>query len=93
VVKKHYKVVWQDEAKASLHKVYNFIKKQESKERAIRVISEIKKQGDSLGFIQIVRKTSSLQGLDIRTNLLIFDILFDNIKRRTSAGDKVAWRP
>ena len=45
-------------------------------------------------FIQIVRKTSSLQGLDIRTNLLIFDILFDNIKRRTSAGgDKVAWRP
>lgn len=29
--------------------------------------------------MQLVRKTSLLQGLDIRTNLQIFDILFDNI--------------
>ena len=36
-------------------------------------------------FIYIVRKTSSFQGLDIRTNLLIFDILIDNIKRCTTA--------
>ena len=40
----------------------------------------------SIIFIHIVRKTSSLQGLDIRTNLLIFDILFDNTKRCTSTG-------
>ena len=45
-------------------------------------------------FIQLVRKTSSLQGLDIRTNLLIFDILFDNIQGGTSAGCyEVTWRP
>jgi len=44
--------------------------------------------------IQLVCKTSLLQGLDIRTNLLIFDILFDNIKRCTPAGcDKITWRP
>ena len=51
MVKKHYKVVWQDEAKASLRKVYNYIKKQESREQATQVRSEIKKQGDSLGFM------------------------------------------
>ena len=45
-------------------------------------------------FINFVRKTSSLQGLDIRTNLLIFDILFDNINRSSSTGSyKVAWGP
>ena len=45
-------------------------------------------------FIQLVCKTTSLKGVDIRTNLLISDILFDNIKRCTSAGsDKIAWRP
>ncbi|HEC42486.1 MAG TPA: type II toxin-antitoxin system RelE/ParE family toxin [Bacteroides sp.] len=51
MVKKHYKVVWQDEARASLRKIYNYIKKRESKEQATRVRSEIKKQGDSLGFM------------------------------------------
>jgi len=50
--------------------------------------------GPADDFIHIVRKTSSLQGLDIRTNLLIFDILFDNINGCTTAGcNKIAWRP
>jgi len=48
----------------------------------------------SVRIIQLVRKTTSLKGVDIRTNLLISDILFENIKRCTSAGsDKIAWGP
>ena len=35
-------------------------------------------------FINLVRKTTSLKGVDIRTNLQIFDILFDNIKLSTA---------
>lgn len=34
----------------------------------------------------LVRKTTSLEGVDIRTKSLIFDILFDNIKRCSTAG-------
>ena len=49
MVKKHYKVVWQDEAKASLRRIYNYIKKLESPQQAAQVRSEIKKEGDSLG--------------------------------------------
>ena len=42
-------------------------------------------------FIMLVRKTTSLEGVDIRTKSLIFDILFDNIKRCTTTGsDKIA---
>ena len=33
-----------------------------------------------------VRKTPSLQGGDISTNLLIFDIFFDDIQRRSPTG-------
>lgn len=33
-----------------------------------------------------VRKTPSLQGGDISTNLLIFDVFFDNIKRCSATG-------
>lgn len=51
MVKKHYKVVWQDEAKSSLRKIYNFIKKRESKEQATRVRSKLKEEGDSLDFM------------------------------------------
>lgn len=51
MVKRHYKVIWDDEAKASLRRIYNYIKKRESREQAARVRSEIKKEGDSLGFI------------------------------------------
>lgn len=45
MVKKNYKVVWQDEAKSSLRRIYIFIKKQESKEQAIKVRSKLKKEG------------------------------------------------
>jgi len=51
VVKKNYKVVWQDEAKSSLRRIYIFIKKQESKEQATKVRSMLKKEGDNLGFM------------------------------------------
>ena len=51
MVKKHYKVVWQDEAKATLRSIYTRIKKQESLEQAKRVRSRLKEEGDSLGFI------------------------------------------
>jgi plasmid stabilization system protein ParE len=51
VVKKQYKVVWQDEAKYSLRMIYNYIKKRESLQQAAKVRSEIKKEGDSLGFM------------------------------------------
>jgi len=51
VVKKHYKVVWQDEAKSSIRKIYIYIKKRESPKQATRVRLEIKKEGDSLGFM------------------------------------------
>ncbi len=51
MVKKHYKVVWQDEAKSSLLKIYCYIKKRESQEQAARIRSEIKKEGDNLGFM------------------------------------------
>lgn len=51
MVKRHYKVVWQVEARSTLRKIYNYIKKRESKEQAARVRSEIKKEGDSLGFM------------------------------------------
>ncbi|MFO7933853.1 MAG: type II toxin-antitoxin system RelE/ParE family toxin [Bacteroidales bacterium] len=51
MVKRHYKVVWQDAAKSSLRKIFNYIKKRESLEQATRVKSEIKKEGDSLGFM------------------------------------------
>ena len=45
-------------------------------------------------FINLVRKTTSLQGVDTRTYLLIFDILFDNMKWSSPAGcNKVTWRP
>lgn len=51
MVKKHYKVVWQDEAIASLRSIYKYVKKQESLEQAKKVRSRLKEEGDSLGFI------------------------------------------
>ena len=51
MVKRHYKVIWDDVAKASLRRIYSYIKKRESQEQAARVRSEIKKEGDSLGFM------------------------------------------
>ena len=41
-----------------------------------------------------VRKTSSLQGLDISTKLLFFYIFFDYFKRCSPTGcNKIAWGP
>ena len=51
MVKRNYKVVWQVEARSSLRKIYSYIKKRESQEQAAKVRSEIKKEGDSLGFM------------------------------------------
>ena len=50
-MKKHYKVVWQDNAKASLRSIYNFIKKHESYEQAKSLRARLKEEGDSLVFI------------------------------------------
>jgi len=42
-------------------------------------------EGEAIWFLFIlVRKTPSLQGGDISTNLLFFDILFNNFERCTS---------
>ncbi len=37
MVKKNYKVIWEDDAKASLRRIYNYIKKKESVDQAIKV--------------------------------------------------------
>ncbi|MFO8001277.1 MAG: type II toxin-antitoxin system RelE/ParE family toxin [Marinilabilia sp.] len=51
MVKRHYQVIWDDEAKASLRKVYNYIKKRESVEQAMKVRDEIRDLAKSLGFM------------------------------------------
>lgn len=51
MVKKHYKIIWDDEAKASLRSVYNYIKKRESIEQAKKVRNEIRELVKSLSFI------------------------------------------
>ncbi len=51
MVKRHYQVVWDDEAKASLRKIYEYIKNRESLDQAIRVRDAIKELGKSLGFM------------------------------------------
>ncbi len=55
-----------------------------SMDNYIRV--ELQKNGErTKPVIQSVRKTLSLQGGDVSTKLLIFDVLFDNIQRGTTA--------
>ena len=51
MVKKHYKVIWHNEAKASLRRIYIYIMKRESPQQAVKVRTEIKKEGDNLGFM------------------------------------------
>jgi plasmid stabilization system protein ParE len=51
MVKKHYKVIWDDEAKSSLRSIYNYIKKRESVEQAKKVRVEIIDLAKSLGFM------------------------------------------
>lgn len=64
------------------------------KEVYIPLLCLIKKKAELILFIKLVRKTTSLQVVAIRTNLLVFDILFDNFKRcSATGGDKIAGRP
>jgi plasmid stabilization system protein ParE len=51
MVKRIYKVIWDDEAKASLKRIYNYIKNRQSVERARMVRDEIKELGKSLGYM------------------------------------------
>ncbi len=51
MVKRHYKVVWNKQARASLHGIYNYIKKRESEEQAVKVRDEIRDLARSLGFM------------------------------------------
>lgn len=51
MVKKDFKVIWDDEAKASLRRIYNYIKNRESIEQAKKVLDEIRDLGKSLGFM------------------------------------------
>ncbi len=51
MVKKNYKVIWEDDAKVSLHRIYNYIKKKESIDQAVKVRNEIRDLAKDLGFI------------------------------------------
>jgi plasmid stabilization system protein ParE len=51
MVKRTYQVIWDDEAKASLERIYNYIKNRESVERARVVIEKIRELGKSLAFM------------------------------------------
>ena len=51
MVKKHYSVIWDDEAKASLRRIYNYIKNRESIDQARKVRDEIRDLTRSLGFM------------------------------------------
>ena len=51
MVKRNYKVIWEDQAKASLRSIYNYIKRKESTDQARIVSSEIRDFSKSLGFM------------------------------------------
>ena len=51
MVKRNYKVIWDDEAKASLRSIYNYIKKRSSTGQAKKVRDEIRDKAKALGFI------------------------------------------
>lgn len=51
MVKRNYKVIWDDSAKASLRRIFNYIKNKESVEQAINVRNEIRDLAKSLGFM------------------------------------------
>lgn len=50
-MKKHYKVIWNKQARTSLLSIYTYIKKRESEEQAVRVRDEIRNLSRSLGFM------------------------------------------
>jgi plasmid stabilization system protein ParE len=51
MVKRNYKVIWEDSAKASLRNIYNYIKNRESEDQAKKVRDEIRDLAKSLGFM------------------------------------------
>jgi len=51
MVKRNYKVIWEDSAKASLRSIYNYIKKRESEDQAKKVRDVIRDLARSLGFM------------------------------------------
>lgn len=51
MVKHQYQVVWDDEAKASLRKIFDYIKRSESIDQAIKVKDAIKNLAKNLGFM------------------------------------------
>jgi plasmid stabilization system protein ParE len=51
MVGRHYQVIWDDEAKASLRTIYEYIKNRESLDQAIKVRDAIKELAQSLGFL------------------------------------------
>ena len=51
MVKKNYIVIWDDEAKASLRSIYNYIKKRESIDQARKIRDGIRDLAKSLGFM------------------------------------------
>lgn len=51
MVKRNYKVIWEDQAKASLFSIYTYIKKRESAAQARKVSNEIRDLVKSLGFM------------------------------------------
>jgi plasmid stabilization system protein ParE len=69
MVKKNFKVVWDDEAKASLRLIYNYIKNKESIDQAKKVVREITDLGKSLGYMPTKFSKEELlsdEGGDIR---------------------------
>jgi len=51
MVKRNFKVIWDDQAKASLRKIFNYIKNKESVEQAVNVRNEIRDLAKSLDFM------------------------------------------
>jgi plasmid stabilization system protein ParE len=51
MVKQDFKVIWDDEAKASLRRIYNYIKRRESVDQANKVRNEIRDLCRNLGFM------------------------------------------
>ena len=51
MVKRNFKVIWDDQAKASLRKIFNYIKNKESVEQAVNGRNEIRDLAKSLDFM------------------------------------------
>ncbi len=81
MVKGNYKVIWDDEAKASLRRIYYYIRKCESINQARKVRGEIRDLATSLGFMPFkFSKDEYLLGIegDIRFKIIwSYKILYE----------------